>query len=125
MRVFLGQETFIYDFTESAKRQNPQIHKIKNIFVHPDFRSSTSENDIGILELEREIPFDSEVKPICLPGTRAKRYIDDVAVAIGIYDILNNVNSYIRGGYYKILRLSSVKSYHFGNSFLSICRMGK
>ena len=83
MRVFLGQETFIYDFTESARRQNPQVHRIKKIFVHPDFRARTSENDIALLELKQDITFNKEVQPICLPGTRAKRYMDHTAVALG------------------------------------------
>ena len=83
VRVFLGQENFIYDFTESSRRQNPQVHRIKNVFVHPDFRTRTSENDIALLELERDVTFNQEVKPICLPGTRAKQYINEVAIAVG------------------------------------------
>ena len=80
LRVFLGQENFLSDFTENS---GPQIHKVRNIFVHPDFRSSTSENDIGILELQRDIAFRRDIKPICLPGTRAQQYVDDFAVAVG------------------------------------------
>ena len=83
MRVFLGQETFIFDFTDSARRQNPQVHRIKKIFVHPNFRATTSENDIALLELSKSIIFNKEVQPICLPGTRAKRYMDHTAVALG------------------------------------------
>ena len=49
MRVFLGQETFIYEFTDSARRQNPQVHRIKKIIVHPNFNPRTSENDIALL----------------------------------------------------------------------------
>ena len=50
VRVFLGQETFIYEFTDSVRRQNPQVHRIKNVFVHPNFQPRTSENDIALLE---------------------------------------------------------------------------
>ena len=87
VRVFLGQETFIYDFTDSSRRQNPQVHTIKNVFVHPNFHPRTSENDIALLELDRDVTFNREVKPICLPGTRAKQYTNDVAIAIGTYKI--------------------------------------
>ena len=88
-RVFLGQETFIFDFPQSSRRRNAQIHEIENIFMHPDYRSRTSENDIALLELKNEITFNSDVKAICLPGTRAKRYIDDLAVAVGILIIFH------------------------------------
>ena len=83
MRVFVGQETFIYEFSESTRRQKPQVHRIRKIFVHPNFRAATSENDIALLELEKNIIFSKEVQPICLPGTRAKRYMDHTAVALG------------------------------------------
>ena len=87
VRVFLGQETFIYEFTDSVRRQNPQVHRIKTVFVHPNFHPRTSENDIALLELKRDVTFNKEVKPICLPGTRAKQYTNDVAIAIGIQKI--------------------------------------
>ena len=87
VRVFLGQETFIYEFSDSVRRQNPQVHRIKNVFVHPNFQPRTSENDIALLELKRDVTFNNEVKPICLPGTRAKQYTNDVAIAIGIHKI--------------------------------------
>ena len=93
-RVFLGQETFIFDFPQSSRRRNAQIHEIENIFMHPDYRSRTSENDIALLELKNEITFNSDVKAICLPGTRAKRYIDDLAVAVGIPQIYNRLQLY-------------------------------
>ena len=93
-RVFLGQETFIFDFPQSSRRRNAQIHEIENIFMHPDYRSRTSENDIALLELKNEITFNSDVKAICLPGTRAKRYIDDLAVAVGIPQIYSILQLY-------------------------------
>ena len=82
LRVFLGQQNFLYDFTQNSQNIS-QIYKVRKIYIHPDYRSSTSENDIGLLEVQEDIRFGRDIKPICLPGTRAKRYIDDVAIAVG------------------------------------------
>ena len=117
-RVFLGQETFIFDFPQSSRRRNAQIHEIENIFMHPDYRSRTSENDIALLELKDEITFNSDVKAICLPGTRAKRYIDDLAVAVGIPQIHSILQLYWLDNTFQYPH-SDIRAY------ILHCRLGK
>ena len=46
------------------------IINVKTIKQHPDYNSSTTENDISVLELEETVDLTSHphIKPICLPA---------------------------------------------------------
>ncbi|KAJ8705462.1 hypothetical protein PYW08_012508 [Mythimna loreyi] len=53
------------------KRSDPpelwQIHNVKRIIPHPEYRSPSKYNDIALLETKKTIVFNSVVLPACLP----------------------------------------------------------
>ena len=44
--------------------------KIKLINIHPDYNSSTNENDIALINLEGKVTFNQKVNTICLPDNK-------------------------------------------------------
>ncbi|XP_069679505.1 trypsin-1 [Periplaneta americana] len=62
VRVRLGE----YDFTRKDETR-AQDFGVVDIRMHADFSSSTYENDIAILKLQRRAAFNSYIWPICLP----------------------------------------------------------
>ena len=57
MTVYLG--------STSSKRGTELA--VESIIPHPLYKTRTSDHDIGLVKLEREIGFTSNIKPICLP----------------------------------------------------------
>jgi len=45
---------------------SPENIKVSKIIRHPDYSGRTFNNDIAILELERDVEFRAGIKPICL-----------------------------------------------------------
>ena len=41
--------------------------KVKRVVVHKDYKAPTFENDIAILELEKDISRQPHIVPICMP----------------------------------------------------------
>src|SRR5690606_25106836 len=48
--------------------QSSDIYRAKKIFIHEKFISSTFENDIAIIRLDRPVPATRTTSPICLPS---------------------------------------------------------
>jgi len=53
------------------------------IAVHPDYSSSTLENDFSVLTLSSPVTFSQEVSPACLPGDLSQDYTGQVATVSG------------------------------------------
>ncbi|CAF2500175.1 unnamed protein product [Rotaria sp. Silwood2] len=49
--------------------QPKEIYRAKRIYVHENFISSTFENDIAIIRLDRPVPVTENTSPICLPSS--------------------------------------------------------
>jgi hypothetical protein len=62
VRVRLGE----YDFTRSNETR-VQNFEVVDIREHANFSFQTYENDIAILKMDRETPFNSYIWPVCLP----------------------------------------------------------
>lgn len=43
------------------------LYVLEKIEAHPDYSSTTEENDIALIKTQRNIDFNSDVGPICLP----------------------------------------------------------
>ncbi|KAG1927248.1 serine protease 60.2 [Pimephales promelas] len=65
MRVLLGKRT---KMLQVDTKQNPHAieRTIKDIFPHPDYDSSTYDNDIALLHLSSKVEFNDHIKPMVL-----------------------------------------------------------
>ncbi|KAM8838898.1 vitamin K-dependent protein C isoform 1-T1 [Synchiropus picturatus] len=61
-RVRLG------DYERKRDEGTEVLLKVTKFFQHPDYVSSTVDNDIGLLRLESPAPASDYIVPICLPG---------------------------------------------------------
>ncbi|BFZ17280.1 hypothetical protein BsWGS_20319 [Bradybaena similaris] len=50
-----------------AYSQHRQVRKVKALYVHRNFSSSTVDNDIALMHLEKPLAINDFVRPICLP----------------------------------------------------------
>ena len=44
-----------------------ETRKIKHIHVHPGYKKPQKYHDLAILEVNEDLPFTTEIQPICLP----------------------------------------------------------
>jgi len=52
----------------SLSQSNDQkVYKVIQKIVHPDYDRTTTSNDIALLKLNRNVDFNENVHPICLP----------------------------------------------------------
>lgn len=75
IRVYLGGHNVTTDYTE--------IRRVKTIHQHEYFDSFKFDNDIAILELDKEIKFGPKVQPACLPERQFEDYTDQLAAIAG------------------------------------------
>jgi hypothetical protein len=54
------------DLKDSADDVDVQELNVVRRIPHPDYRTSEVYNDIGLLQLDKDVTFDSSVKPACL-----------------------------------------------------------
>ncbi|XP_075058424.1 mannan-binding lectin serine protease 1 isoform X2 [Mixophyes fleayi] len=74
-KIILGKHrTLKQDDTE-------QVFQVKNLIIHPNYNSSTLQNDIGLVELSSKAFLNDYVIPICLPEEEVKS--DEFVVVSG------------------------------------------
>lgn len=44
-----------------------EVYEVIDIIIHPDYDSSQSSSDIALLELDRAIVVDENIRPVCAP----------------------------------------------------------
>lgn len=47
-------------------RKTDQVAYIRRVIVHQKFNAKTFDNDVALIELDREFTFNNYVRPICL-----------------------------------------------------------
>ena len=62
LQVVLG------DHDRAADEPSQLTIGIQRVANHPNYDSRTVDNDISVLELERDVTFTNEISPVCLPG---------------------------------------------------------
>jgi len=68
-----------------------KTHKIKRIIIHPQWDSNTIDNDIALIELTKEISYNSKVGPVCLPFNVDYRNLDQKpSIVMGYGTIKSN-----------------------------------
>lgn len=68
------------DLKNTTEDANPLDLKINQTFVHPKYKSSSHYHDIALLQLEKNISFDSYYKPACI---HTEKNIPDTLGAAG------------------------------------------
>ena len=69
------------DLTDSADDVDVRMLKVRRRIPYPDYRMSEKYHDIGLLQLDNDVTFDSSVKPACLHSQYT--ISEDKAVATG------------------------------------------
>lgn len=63
---------------------------VANIYVHPQFHQKTFKNDIALIELNKEIEFNNQISPACLPH-------DDLKLANQMPGAVDNQTAWVLG----------------------------
>ena len=75
----LGSTPFYVSFGSYSLLRGRSSIKTKSVHIHPHF--SKFQNDIGLIELEEDIIFNENVKPVKLPKSNSDLVGDSVAIA--------------------------------------------
>ena len=57
--------------------------KVKRVVIHKDYKASTFENDIAILELETPIERQPHIVPICMPKDNNEQFLGRMGIVTG------------------------------------------
>jgi len=71
-----------HDVQADVETKKAQAIKV-TVIAHPQYNKDTIDNDIAILKLEKDITFNSNVVPACLPTDKSKTYAGQTAVVSG------------------------------------------
>ncbi|XP_076839311.1 coagulation factor VII isoform X2 [Brachyhypopomus gauderio] len=58
------------EHNRGVKEASEQIRKVSKVFIHPQYNHTTSDNDLALLRLRRNISMSPYAIPICLPPAR-------------------------------------------------------
>lgn len=58
--VFLGRQS------QEGSNPNEESRQVSQIVNHPDYNSSTNDNDISLLKLRSPVTFTDYIRPVCL-----------------------------------------------------------
>ena len=64
IRVRMGE----WDFSSTTEPHEHVERKVIKKVVHPKYNFFTYENDLALVRLEKKVPFQPNIVPICLPG---------------------------------------------------------
>ena len=64
IRVRIGE----WDFSTTGESHAHVERKVTRKVVHPKYNFFTYENDLALVRLEKKVPFQPNIVPICLPG---------------------------------------------------------
>ncbi|XP_060776197.1 serine protease 27-like [Neoarius graeffei] len=60
--VYLGKQTL------NGSNPNQITRRIKKVILHPNYNSTTKNNDIALLRLQASVTFSDYIRPVCLAG---------------------------------------------------------
>jgi secreted trypsin-like serine protease len=66
---------------------SPVDYEIEEIIKHPDYRQSSKENDIALIKLKKNVTFNANINPSCLPQTNETK---KVVIAVCRQNYCNN-----------------------------------
>ena len=72
-------DTFYVSFGSNSLLKKRSFIKAKTVHLHPNF--SQFENNIGLIEVEEDIIFNQNVKPVELPKSSSDPIGDSVVIA--------------------------------------------
>ena len=57
-----------YNVSKTYGPKSEVTLNVKKVFVHPNYMAGTFDNDLALLELDRPVPFQEHIIPVCLPN---------------------------------------------------------
>lgn len=82
-----------YNIQEEDENEN--AFNVVKIVSHKQYNNHTNANDISILTLDRDVPFNANINPVCIPNDN-EDYVKQNATVIGWGWYFNNHNYYLR-----------------------------
>ena len=74
--VLLGEHVI----GDDDDRASPEEFKVLNVIKHEHYNRRSYDNDIAIIELEKEVTFNKGISPVCLPSIASSLDEDKVSV---------------------------------------------
>ena len=88
IRVRIGE----WDFSTTGESHAHVERKVTRKVVHPKYNFFTYENDLALVRLEKKVPFQPNIVPICLPGN------DDLLIGKSLLDLGGSFVQICSGG---------------------------
>ena len=63
---------------------DPEEFRVVNMTIHENYNSRTFENDIALVEFEKEVTFKKGIQPACLPS-KTPKLLKEKFVSKGVY----------------------------------------
>lgn len=80
-----------------------QVRTVSSIYVHPQYDTVITSNDIALLRVSSPFTFNQYVQPACLPGGEPKPNDQVVVVGWGAQVFAGTVNNVLRQAYTKVV----------------------
>jgi len=69
IRIFIGA----HNITQRYKSKEIQLIEARHVEPHPKFDHQSLNNDIGLIELKRQVKISEKVLPVCLPSSKQRQ----------------------------------------------------
>ena len=63
--------------------ENDGAYNVVKISMHKQYDNKTNANDIALLTLDRDVPFNANTNPVCIPEQESEDYNKQNATVIG------------------------------------------
>ena len=71
-----------YSFDQEGETSVEKKIGVKSMKTHAGYDDKTFENDIGLIKLDRKVPYSNSIYPICLPP-KGRQFTNTRAFVVG------------------------------------------
>ncbi|KAL6476713.1 hypothetical protein MHYP_G00152120 [Metynnis hypsauchen] len=86
--VYLGDQSL----SNQGSNTNVVSRSVSQVITHPNYSSSTHDNDIALLQLSSSVTFTYYIRPVCLAAARSKFFSGTLTWVTGWGNIANGVS---------------------------------